>query len=131
MTIKKKKSKFKKEQGLRIVDHEKSAEFVAKLSKYTSCIHYIALHVGLPDIYQYGTVIKTLSTINSRYKLEFIRTKLFEILLTLPTDVRNNLIFADNEDNATILREVWTYHCEYYKDYISGFKINSEEKSYV
>jgi len=119
-----KKSKYKKQKGLQIIDHVKSAEFSAKLSKYTSCLQHIAKHTPLPAIYQYGSVIDILATIATRYKLEFIRTKLFEILLTLPSDVRNNLIFAEGEENATILREVWAYHSEYYKDHMSEFKID-------
>lgn len=103
--------------------------FVNELSKYTSCVSYIedimkTSNNKLEKKYNFISVISELAEINNFHKIDFLRTKLFEILLTLGFTDRVSVLF--NDDPASkCLREIWYHNKDYDKTTLKNVNLES------
>lgn len=106
---------------------KKHLAFVNEISKYTTCITYIedvikrSSHNKLDKKYSYLAVINELALVDNEFKIDFIRTKLFEIVLTLTFTDRVAVLF--NEDPCSeCLRNLWYHNRDYNPDDLKSIK---------
>lgn len=83
------------------------------LKKYTDALAYINNYVKLPSKYSNVSIAGDVSKIDDNNKEEFIKTKLYEILLTLSTTDRTSLVFMEDNDSK-LLRNIWQEENDYY-----------------
>lgn len=121
----KEKAKRQSEKFNKFKSSKKVMNMINSLSKYTNCLMYIEGYMKqgatkLPKKYSYLHVMKDLGSIHNSNKLDYVKIKLFEILLTLDVTDRTRLLYY-TDDESKILRDLWLYHSEYFKDYMGSW----------
>jgi hypothetical protein len=110
---------------------KKHMQFLNLLTRYTSCISYIEDYLKttpnkLEKKYNFISVVNELALVDNINKVDFLRTKLFEILLTLSFTNRVAVMFNEDEESKT-LRDLWYHNRNYTRKNIADWAISYSE----
>ncbi len=111
---------------------KKHLQFIELLNKYTSCVSYIEDYLKttptkMEKKYNFISVVNELALINNTNKIDFLRTKLFEILLTLQFTDRLAVMFNEDTESKT-LRDLWYHNRSYVRENLKDWTIPSLEQ---
>lgn len=108
---------------------KKHESFIQVLEGCMKCVSYIedymkTSHSKLDKRYTYVSIASELALIHNHHKLDFIKTKLFEILLKLSFTDRTAVLFND-DDVSRKLRNLWYNSKVTYKKDLGTFDVST------
>jgi hypothetical protein len=114
---------------------KKHKQFIDLLNKYTTCVSYIEDYLKttptkMEKKYNFISVVNELALINNTNKVDYLRTKLFEILLTLQFTDRLSVMFNEDTESKT-LRDLWFHNRSYMRDNLKDWDISSLSQQHL
>lgn len=98
--------------------------FLSRLSFHMTCLRYLTDRVKTG--YSYSDIIGELAKIEADNKLEYLKVKLYEIML-MATETEKGRIFYNEDEISEKLFSLYQANNRYFKDYLKAFH-NTTEK---